>query len=245
VETWRDNVSFVLVEPAEPGNIGSAARAIKNMGFTRLELVNPCDHLTDEARWLASNSVDILERSVVHPSLAEALKDKAIAVGTTRRTGRTRGLIMPLKKCAAELASLAAENRIAIVFGREDRGLTNDEIRQCSYLTTIPSSTDQPSLNLAQAVLLVAYELSQLEARDNAHRLVSREEMLPLFDRISRTLKIMGYMPRGQRDMEGKIMQNVRNLIGRSGLTDWELRMIQGLCARIEELAQGENGTCE
>ncbi len=231
---WKDNIYFILVEPSEPGNIGSAARAIKNMGFRNLEMVRPVDYHTDETRRLAANSYDIIENAKVHETISEALKEKSFAVGMTRRIGKTRGLIMPVKKSAEEMLRSAEENRIAIVFGREDKGLTNEEIKQCSYIATIPTHENQPSLNLAQAVLIVAYELSQLEPKDNLDRLVDQEELMPLFDRISDSLKLLGYIPRGDRDMESRILRNFKNIIGRSGLTDWELNMIHWIITQLE-----------
>lgn len=231
---WKDNIYFILVEPREPGNIGSSARALKNMGFKNLEMVNPAYYFTEETKRLACNAFDIIERAKVYATLTDALKDKSIVVGATRRTGRKRSLILPVKKCSEELVGFAGNNKIAVVFGREDRGLTNEEVGQCGYLTTIPSHTDQPSLNLAQAVIIVAYELSQLEPSGNAHRLVGRDAMAPLYPRISRLLETLGYIPGGDRDLESRIMMNIRRLFGRSGLTDWELNMLFGLCSRLE-----------
>lgn len=236
---WKNNIYFVLVNPMEPGNIGSAARAIKNMGFRNMELVNPVRYFTDETKQFAINSFNIVENARVYTALCDALKEKSFAIGMTRRTGRTRGLIMPVKKSMKEIARLAEKNRIAIVFGREDRGLTNDETKLCSYLSTIPTHESHPSLNLAQAVLIVAYELSQLESRDNIDRLVRQEELILLYDRIGKALKILGYTVKGNRDMENRILRNVRNIIGRSGLTDWELNMIHGICSKIEDIARG------
>lgn len=237
---WKNNIFFILVEPSEPGNIGSAARAIKNMGFRNLELVNPVDYRTDEAQCLACNSYDIVENATVYETLSDALNDKTTAIAMTRRVGKTRGLIMPIKQCSFEISRSAEKNRIAIIFGREDKGLNNEEIKQCSYIATIPTHENQPSLNLAQAVLIVAYELSQLEPKDNLDRLVDQEELMPLFDRISNSLKLLGYIPRGDRDMESGMLRNFKNIIGRSGLTDWELNMIHGIITQLEDYVKKE-----
>lgn len=233
---WKNNVSFILVEPKEPGNIGSAARAIKNMGFKNLELVNPADYHSAETRGFAHQSMDILKRARIYDSLGDAIRDKSIVVGTTRRTGKIRGLMYPFQELVRRIPALAKGNKVAFVFGREDRGLTNEEIRQCGYLTTIPSDKAQPSLNLAQAVLIVAYEISQIRRVSGAEKLLSREELAPLFERINHAIKLLGYQPRGSRDLEKSIMKNIRNILGRSGLTDWEARMIVGLCSRSEEI---------
>jgi TrmH family RNA methyltransferase len=231
---WKNNISFVLVEPKEPGNIGSAARALKNMGFKNLEMVNPVNHFHDEARWFARNSLDVLERAKIHESYAGAIENKSLVVGTTRRVGKMRGLVLPLKELAPRLAGIAAGNRVAIVFGREDRGLTTDEARQCGYLITIPAHPGQPSLNLAHAVLVVAYELSQFEAPAVSERFVHGDSIKPLLDRVRGLVARFGYKPTGYRDMEESIMNNIQHILGRSGLTSWELRMLQGLCTRLE-----------
>ena len=123
MKNWKDNVFFVLVEPREPGNIGASARAIKNMGFKNLCLVRPLSEITDEARWLAHNALDILESARVFDSLEEAVRDKSIVVGTTRRTGKNRGLSMPVQDGCEFLLQRRGENRVAILFGREDKGL--------------------------------------------------------------------------------------------------------------------------
>jgi len=92
---WQDNIFFVLVEPKEPGNIGASARALKNMGFTNLELINPAHHVTDEARFMACNATDLLDKAAVYPNLEKAIAEKSLIIGTTRRLGRRRGLIVP------------------------------------------------------------------------------------------------------------------------------------------------------
>ncbi|UCG78563.1 MAG: RNA methyltransferase [Nitrospirota bacterium] len=239
---WKNNIHFILINPSEPGNIGAAARAIKNMGFGNLSLVDPPDLMTAEARWMARNAADVLESSTVYTSLNDALKDKSIIIGTSRRTGRTRGLIRTLRECSADISKKADKNKVAILFGREDRGLLNEEVEQCGYLVTIPTHTAQPSINLAQSVLLVAYELAQSEpSGTNAERLLEQGEIQPVYDRIEHVLKLLGYLARGDRDMDDRIVKNVRHIISRAGLTDWELNMIYGICTQIENAAGKKN----
>ena len=166
MHNWKNNVYFVLVEPSESGNIGASARAIKNMGFRNLCLVNPQAEMTDEGRWFARNAHDVLESAQVFGSVAEAVSDKSVIVGTSRREGKRRGLMLPVEEGAGRIHDLSENNKIAILFGREARGLFNDEVDECGFMLRIPSSELQPSLNLAQAVLIVAYELSKLGAVD-------------------------------------------------------------------------------
>jgi TrmH family RNA methyltransferase len=247
MKSWKDSVSFVLVEPREPGNIGASARAIKNMGFGRLCLVNPAA-LTDEAKWFARNALDVLETAPVSQTLQEAISDKAIVAGTTRRKGKKRGVIYPVGQGVQKLRALAEGNKIAILFGREDRGLFNEEVEECGFLLSIPTNSEHPSLNLAQAVLIVAYELSRAEYRESESygksslapvRLVRHEELSLLYARISDTLKLLEYLSRGDRDIEKKIITNLKHFIGRAGITEWEVNMLHGLCSRIESKLNG------
>lgn len=235
--SWRDNVYFVLVEPKESGNIGSSARAIKNMGFTRLVLINP-PQLKDEAYWMAWASKDILEKAEVYNELDSALKDKAIVVGTTRRRGSKRGAIVDVREGVKKIYEVAQENKVAVLFGREDKGLFNEEVEKCGYLITIPTSQLQPSLNLAQAVLIVAYELMRCEEIKDFHMqrqfYVDQQELNRLYERLFDVLKKIGYIP-DNPDLEKRIMNNFRHLFGRTALTFWEVKLLHGICTYIEE----------
>ena len=235
----KSNVSFVLVEPREGGNVGAAARAIKNMGFTRLELVAPCDFTTVEAVSFAHGAQDVLDSAKVCASLDEAVSGKALVVGVSRRAGKTRGVIPNLEEAAHKIALYAEENETAIVFGREDKGLYNVEVLRCGFLVSIPTSEAQPSLNLAQAVLLAAYELSRHGAPHGARAeippLVTQEELESLYERADKLLKTLGYGPRGTQDLPGGIMRNMRHFDGRAGLTRWEFSMLHGICTSIEK----------
>lgn len=257
MKNWKDTIYFILVEPREPGNIGASARAIKNMGFKHLCLVNPHSPINDEARWLAHNAVDILDAAVIYPTVRDAINNTSLVVGTTRRMGKRRGLIIPVEEGAHRILSLGGRNKIAILFGREDRGLFNHEVKECGFLMTIPSSKKQPSLNLAQAVLIIAYELSRAEylpsneqkpekdvspdagivplSATRVPKMSTHRALTALHKRIEETLAILEYIPEGDRDISGKIMQNLKHLIGRAGLTEWEVKMLHGICSRIEK----------
>ncbi len=235
MESWKNNIFFVLIEPQEPGNIGSAARAIKNMGFENLELVNPIYFLTKEAKWMACQAYDIVKKATVYPSINEAIKDKNLIIGTTRRLGKKRGLIIPLRESIKRIISSAKKNRVAILFGREKNGLTNEEVDKCGFLITIPAAPSAPSLNLAQSVMLVAYEIGHKNYSVEVPKLVKQNEIDYLLKHIESTLKLLEYIPRGNRDLEKKIMRNIKHLIRRGGVTDWEVRMLHGICSQIEK----------
>ncbi len=254
MKDWKDNVYFILVEPKEAGNIGASARAIKNMGFKNLCLVKPTHHalqeggnggLPDEARWLAHNALDVLEKAEIHDSLTEAIKDKSLIVGTTRRIGKKRGVILPVESGVDSLAEIAIANKVAILFGREDKGLYNEEIEDCGFLMTIPASSKQPSLNLAQAVLIIAYELSKAGFKRQKKEskeipLISHNELSSFYARASEVLNLLEYIPRGDRNLEKKVMSNIKHLVGRTGLTVWELKMLHGICSQIKKKIQND-----
>jgi TrmH family RNA methyltransferase len=231
----RDNISFILVRPTEPGNIGAAARAIKNMGFRRLELVAPVPYLTEEARAMACQAKDVLERAKVYRTLRPAIARKSLIVGTTRRLGSRRGMVMDVRQAARRIAKAAASNRVAILFGNEHTGLTNRELEDCGLVLTIPSEPSSPSLNLAQSVMIVAYELSHTGAREKPLPLADNREVQRLYRRIPGTLKALGYARKGDKDLAAEIARHLRRLAGRSGLTVWELNMLLGLCSRIKQ----------
>ncbi len=238
---WKDNIFFVLVEPKEQGNIGASARAMKNMGFKNLELVKPVEFLNDEGRRMACNDVDVLERARVYPRFNDAIKDKNLVIGTTRRIGKRRGLILPMKYALKRVSSAAKKNKVAILFGKEDKGLSNKEVEGCGFLMTIPSDRLSPSLNLSQSVLLVAYELGRKTYKAESPALVKQEEIEALYKRIQSVLKHLEYIPRGDRDIELRIMRNMKHLVGRAGLTDWELRMLYGICSQVEKKVKGQH----
>lgn len=238
MENWKDNIHFILVEPKEAGNIGASARAMKNMGFKNLELINPVEFLNDEGRRMACNDVDVLEKAKVHKTFGDAIKDKGIVIGATRRLGKRRGLILPVKDGIKRAITAARKNKVAILFGRESKGLSNKEVEECGFMITIPADPLSPSLNLAQSVLLVAYELGQKTYKATSPELVKRAELETLYSHIQSTLKLLDYIPRGNRDLETRIMRNLKHLLGRAGLTDWELRMLYGICSQVEKKIQ-------
>lgn len=253
MDNWKDNVYFVLVEPKEPGNVGASARAIKNMGFRNLCVVNPPSSLTEgEGRWFARNAHDVLSSARIYKTLSYAIADKSVVVGTTRRKGRRRGLIMPAAEGASRLCGMAADNKVAVLFGREAKGLFNEEVEECGFMLSIPSSKAQPSLNLSHAVLIIAYELFLAEyggrqteggpgpymvSPDSAPLppLAGHGEVADLYEKVSRSLELLEYIPRGDRNIRKKIITNLKHFIGRAGLTEWELKMLYGLCHQIEK----------
>ncbi|MDA8388441.1 MAG: hypothetical protein M0Z58_07275 [Nitrospiraceae bacterium] len=243
---WKENVSFVLVCPREAGNIGASARALKNFGFSGLELVAPRKFPAEEANWFAHGALDILEKTKIHESLKDALKGKTLAAGTSRRTGKQRGAACSLKEGVKRLKSHALEGRrVSILFGSEDRGLTNGQAEECAFLMNIPAGPAMPSFNLSQAVLLVSYELflampeqpvgaGHPEKGKPAKKLAAREELSFFYERLREALDLLHYTPRGNKDMEITILKNLKHILSRAEITRWELKMLHGLLSQAE-----------
>ena len=155
---------FILVKPAVPGNIGAAARAIKTMGYTRLRLVAPCDYLGQEARMLAHASEEILESAQVFAGLKEAIADLDMNVATTAKTRAVRVEYFSASEIPGVIRAKGnTVNKVGLVFGREESGLTNNEIRMCDLVSSIPMKLSYPSLNLGQSVMIYAYIMASFE----------------------------------------------------------------------------------
>ncbi|MFQ3574536.1 MAG: TrmJ/YjtD family RNA methyltransferase [Thermodesulfovibrionales bacterium] len=247
VKRWQDNITFILVETEEQGNIGASARAIFNMGFQNLALVNP-PSITSEAYWFAHNAEEVLDRCQIYDDLNQALIGKSVIACTTRRYGRKRGLFVSPSEGSQMIYDAAKAGKVAILFGRESKGLENDEINECGLLITIPSSKKAPSLNLSHAVLLIAYEIMKYDLfhskedynyLDGHDSLVYREDQESIIERLREVLDILGYGQKGTIDMKEKIITNFRRMFRRGGLTRWEADMFSGLLSRIDEMVRG------
>jgi tRNA/rRNA methyltransferase len=157
------DVYFILVEPAVPENVGAAARAIKTMSFSMLRLVNPCDYLSMEAKKLAHGSVEILSSAEVFSSFEQAIQDLDFVIGTSAKNRRVKHDYYPADRLVEIIHKKGSSIcSVGIVFGREEYGLSNEEAGRCDILCTIPMAAKYPSLNLSQAVMIMAYELSGL-----------------------------------------------------------------------------------
>lgn len=155
-----DRLAIILVAPQQPGNIGATVRAMANFGVSDLRLVTPsCQHLHPEARKFAVNAYPLLGTARVYGSLTEALADRHLSIATTRRSGRLRGELLASTAVPGLFTSLPLEAKAALVFGREDSGLSSDEVALCTHAATVATTDELGSLNLAQAVLLFLYEV--------------------------------------------------------------------------------------
>lgn len=171
------HISFILVEPAVPENIGAAARAIKTMGFTDFRLVNPSGHLADEAKWLAHGSHDILENVTVYCELKEAIKDLDFVIGTTAKNRSVKeDYYNPEEAREIILKKKDTISKIGIVFGREESGLKNEELRICDIASSVNLRNPYPSINLAQSVMIYAYIFSSFSLGKPNEKVVPHEK---------------------------------------------------------------------
>ncbi|MFZ5760134.1 MAG: RNA methyltransferase [Thermodesulfobacteriota bacterium] len=233
-------VSVVLVEPQGALNIGSVCRVMKNFGCADLRLVRPrADHLSKPALDMAVSARERLQNAGLYKSLAAALADCHLCLGTTRRFGRYRDEFLEPAAMAALIAALPADQRVAMVFGREDDGLTTAELDLCQRFITIPADPALPSLNLAQAVAICLYELykGQYTPRPapKAPQADSRT-LESMFGHMRESLLAAGYLDPQNPD---HILHTFRRIFGRAGLDEREVRILHGLWSRIDWLTSG------
>ena len=189
-------IHFILVEPAVPENIGAAARAIKTMGFSSLRLVNTKEHLDEKAGWVAHASREILEKAETFMSLEEAVKDMDWIIGTSAKKRRVNEDYYPINTINKLIEAKANSiQNIAIVFGREESGLTNSELKLCDIVTTVPMKTTYPSLNLAQSVMIYAYTLSMLnyDKKEMPDQKADQAELIILKNKTKDLLATIGF----------------------------------------------------
>ena len=237
---YFSHIHIILVEPKVPGNIGAVARAMTTMGLSRLVLVNPAEFRHEaEARWMAHGAGEILDNARVVPALDDAVNDLALVIGTTNRT---RGIwlspIQPIEAACAELSSVARSQPCGILFGREDRGLLNDELQRCNVIARIPAATSYPSLNLAQSVMVCAYELFRQnvdggeapppsDVRLAEHRAVER-----VTRRVHETLLRLGFE---STPNEETFLRSIRRVLRRSlRLEQRDVAVLHKVCDEID-----------
>ncbi|MBM4338075.1 MAG: RNA methyltransferase [Deltaproteobacteria bacterium] len=236
-----DSISIILVRPRFPENIGSVARAMKNMGLHRLTVVNGCSPLHMNAYKLASGGEDILERAEEFIELREAISGMGCIVGTTSRQGKERAPLLTPRELTEQLIPISQKNSIALVFGSEKEGLTNEELSLCHLYARILSSESFPSLNLAHAVMVLCYELfqSSVTTSDRPTQMASSEQMEKMFAHMERTLLDIGFL---EAKNPKRIMRTLRRLFGRSQMEERDVRILQGIWSRIDWILKKRRG---
>jgi tRNA/rRNA methyltransferase len=229
-----DNIHIILTQPQIPENIGSVARAMTNMGITHLVLVNPknCD-LSRILKTATGSSVDVVEQMEVHDDLGEALGPFQYIVGTTARLGTRRVAMADPRHLARDLIHISLKNRVAILFGPEDRGLSNDQLRYCHKIVTINTASFS-SLNLAHAVMIVCYEIFMAGPRPDSTplpRLANSFELEGMYDHLRDVLMKIGFINPQNPD---HWMMNIRRFLSRLPLRAREVKIIRGVCRQLD-----------
>jgi len=229
------NVSIVLVQPQIPENIGAVARAMHNMGLERLVLVDPKNCDADRMNKTATgSSTKVLECMDIYQDLREALVPFQYLVGTTARIGTSRPALTRPRSLAQKLIPISHNNSIAILFGPEDRGLSNDQLRFCHTIATVPTACFS-SLNLAQAVVIVCYELflatNQTRQDTPIPRLANSFELEGMYDHLREMLSKIGFLD--PQNPEHWLL-NIRRFLARVPLRAREVRIIRGICRQMD-----------
>ena len=232
----QSKIRMVLVNTTHPGNIGGAARAIKNMGLTELYLVQPREYPAPRAVWRAAGARDILTNVKVVESLDEAIAGCGLVVGTSARERRIPWPLINPRECGEKIWGEAARHNVALLFGREDRGLTNAELQKCHYHVHIPSNPDYSSLNLATAVQVLAYEVRMASLQDENGVLPSMDEWdqplatadeLELFHHhLAETMAMLNFY---DPDNPKQLLTRMRRLFNRTRMDKMEVSMLRGL----------------
>jgi tRNA/rRNA methyltransferase len=221
-------IRIVLCRPSHPGNIGAAARAMKTMGLSDLRLVAPQRFPSPEAQWMATHAVDVLESAVVHSTLNEALHDCAAAFAMSARPREWSPRVLDARDAAARAVEL--DDKVAFVFGNESAGLTNDEMFACQYLVHIPANPGFSSLNLAQAVQVVAYELFMTRAPQvgaRAEKLATVQDREGLYEHLERAAVASGFHAPASGS---RLPERLRRLFSRvPALEREEVNIVRGL----------------
>ena len=243
IDSIATRLRFVLVRTSHPGNIGSAARAIRTMGFSRMELVAPARFPDREANALAAGADDVLEHAGIHAELINSVAGSSLVLGlSARRRGVNLPEITPREAAAQALAAAARGEQVALVFGNERSGLENDELARCHAMVRIPSVDDFSSLNLAQAVQVMAYELRVALLGDAPAAAPPMDDEPPAdAAQMEQFYRHLAQMLDDIEFHKGRapttIMLRLRKLYQRAQPSERELRVLHGMLADAQRMA--------
>jgi tRNA/rRNA methyltransferase len=234
-----ESIRIVLARPLYGGNVGSVCRAMMNMGFSRLVLVEPRAGNDAELRKMAMHAIPIYDQREEYPTVAEAVADCGVVVGTTARMGLYRAHARTAREWAGPILEASGANQVAFVFGPEDRGLRNDEIALCTHIIQIPSTDAYASLNLAQAVMICCYELyvatgsfEPVEEKAGAAASEQRERMFRMW---RETLLDIGFMEEPKAD---HMMHGLRRILSRDLLSSSDVKILMGIARQAQWCAK-------
>ncbi|RMD71732.1 MAG: RNA methyltransferase [Gammaproteobacteria bacterium] len=231
-----ERIRFVLMDTSHPGNIGAAARAMKTMGLSRLYLVHPRHFPSAEATARASGADDVLARAVVCQSLEEAIQGCTLVCGTSARSRHMPWPEMEARACARKAIEEAREGEVALVFGGEHSGLSNEALDRCQFLVTIPTHPGYRSLNLGAAVQVMAYEILMAAhvpmEKEHPEPLARAEEVEGFFRHLESALVAIGFLdPRHPK----KLMRRLRRLFHRARLERTEVHILRGILRACQQ----------
>ncbi len=237
-----DRIRIVLVEPKQAGNIGSISRAMRNAGLSRLTLVNPgADHTSGDARKMAVGAGDILYGAQVVGSLEEAVERTLLVIGTSHKTRKDFPVVFGPTEIAGRLVSIPNEGEGALVFGREERGLTNQEIQLCQLTAQIPSARTYPSYNLSQAVLIFGYELHKAALNPPETpdwNLAPIGQVEAMYRHLAQSLDNTGFKSPHRPET---FIRSVRRFFGRIPLEKRDISTIHRICRQVDRFI-GKHG---
>lgn len=235
-----ENIKIVLVEPSHPGNIGGAARAMKNMGLSQLVVVNPKRYPDPQADWRAAGALDLLDKATIVDSVETAIVDCHWVVGTSTRLRKIPWPVTDARGIASQIHQQPDSAQVAILFGREDNGLSNDELRRCHYHLQIPATAEYSSLNLAMAVQVVCYELYQASLDQTAapawdRRRATAGELDAMLVHLEETLLAGGFL---EASNPGQTMTRLRRMFSRMQLDETEVQIMRGIIKHFAHTRQ-------
>jgi tRNA/rRNA methyltransferase len=240
MEPDLDNIRIVLVEPRGAFNIGSVARVMKNMGLSELALINPVDFYNDEAYKGAVGAKDVLLKALVFQTLEDAIRDTNLVVGTTRRAGKHRKINCSLEELGERIFPATINGKVALLFGREESGLTNRETDLCNLLVYIPANKKFPSLNLSHAVAVVCYRLFIAAMAGEVTWLANpatSEEIEGLLGYIEKIFSEIGFFSKGNTQY---VIPVFRKIFGRALLDKDEVKNLFFIFQRLYGLYLGK-----
>ena len=223
------NISILLLEPQSPANIGSVARVMKNMGLTSLYLINPQTEINAESFQLACGADDILAAARRTETLAETLQPFSLCVGTTSRSVDTFPRVLTPHQLATQIAEFSSESQIALLFGPERTGLTNEQVQYCQWLVTIPSNPEFESMNLSHAVAILAYELYSRQPQLALGREIQNARLSQIesfYKTLERDLIEIGFLKSPNPE---RLMITIRNILSRASLEARDVQILRGL----------------
>jgi TrmH family RNA methyltransferase len=221
---------IVLVEPREAGNVGAVARVMKNFGFEELWIVGQHPELLPVSGWWASGADDLLAAARYAPTLNDAVGDAHLTVATTSMRARTSPVSFTSRTLAERFASLGDDQTLALVFGREDHGLTREELMLCQHTAAIPTNDRSPVMNLAQSVGVFCYELSGIAPAPVARELPEAAAIERLHQHARQLLLEIGFL---WKDNPDHIYEDLRNLVSRADLDAREAKIVLGIIRQI------------